>query len=165
MNKLQDYETSFDAWEKWRDIWVISPQSQKYLWLYFFSLYKPIEEKMRSNFLSLSLLISVSLLLHHFHLLQAFLCWKSATPIFFLLLRCVFHVCLDNCWWELFKSWEMFYCHEIMFNWDGISRIWSCLLVNMKELRSAKNRTHRVCMMSELFRFDTDVFAFFWYFS
>ena len=104
LNKLQGYGTSFHGWEKWEDIWVISPQSQKYLWLYFFSLYKPIEEKMRSNFLSLFLPIFVSLLPHHFHLLQAFLCWKSAVPIFFLLLRCVswvftlvFHICFG--WW------------------------------------------------------------------
>ena len=29
LNKLQDYKTSFDAWEKWRDIWVISPLKSK----------------------------------------------------------------------------------------------------------------------------------------
>ena len=48
LNKLQDYGTSFDAWEKWRDIWVISPQSQKITFDFsFLSLYKPIgrEEK------------------------------------------------------------------------------------------------------------------------
>ena len=35
------------------------------------------------------------------------------------------------------------------------------LLVYLKELRIAENRRHRVCMMSEFFGFDTDVFAFF----
>ena len=48
LNKLQDYGTSFDAWEKWRDICVISPQSQKITFDFsFLSLYKPIgrEEK------------------------------------------------------------------------------------------------------------------------
>ena len=76
----------------------------------------------------------------------------------------VFMLSLDDCWWELFKSLEMFYYHEFMFNWHGISRVWSCLLVYMKELRSAENRTHRVCMSSEFSGFNTDVFAFLWYF-
>ena len=76
----------------------------------------------------------------------------------------VFMLSLDDCWWELFKLLEMFYCHEFMFNWCGISRVWSCLLVYMKELRSAANRTHRVCMSSKFSGFNTDVFAFLWYF-
>ena len=64
---------------------------------------------------------------------------------------------LDDCWWELFKSLEMIYCHEFMFICYRISRIWSCILVNMKELRSVENKTHRVCMMFEFSRFNTDM--------
>ena len=89
---------------------------------------------------------------------------------FFLLSRCVsciftlvFMLSLDGCWWGLLKSLEMFDGHEFMFNWCGISRVWSCLLIYMKELRSAENRTHRVCMSFEFSGFNTDVFAFLWY--
>ena len=41
---------------------------------------------------------------------------------------------------------------------------WSCLEVYVKELNSAENRTHRTCMSSKFSRFNTDVFAFLWYF-
>ena len=62
------------------------------------------------------------------------------------------------------KTLEMLYCHEFIFNWHGISRVWSCLIVYMKELRSVENKTHRVCMSFEFFGFITEVFAFLWYF-
>ena len=58
------------------------------------------------------------------------------------------------------KPLEMFYCHEFMFNLHGISRGRSCFLVYMKEVRSAENRTPRVCLNSEFFGCNTDVFAF-----
>ena len=77
MNKLQGYGTSFDGWEKWGDICVISPQSQNYFWLCFFLLYiSQWDERIRDKFLSLSLPLPVSSLHLQVHLLQAFFCWK-----------------------------------------------------------------------------------------
>ena len=152
---------------------VISPQSQKYLWLYFFSLYiDQLEEERRKISATFSSLPDSSLPLF-LHLLQGFVLLKFAAPfhffcfqgLFLKFLHLFFMFALDDCWWELFKSLEMFYCHEFMFICYGISRVWSCLLVYVKELRSPKNRTHTVCMMSEFSGFNTDVFAFFWYFS
>ena len=173
MNKLQDYGTSFDAWEKWRDIWVISPQSQKKLLLTFLFLFiRPIGGKEKENFCNLLLpsrlfFSSLSPSSPSFPLAGI-----STAPSFFLLSRfvswvftLVLHVLWDDCWWNLFKSWEMFYGHGFMVVWCGISRVWSCLLVYMKELGSAENKTHRVCMSFEFSGFNTDVFAFLWYFS
>ena len=72
--------------------------------------------------------------------LKLFLTENSAALPFFLFLRfvswvfrLVLHVLWEDCWWDSFKSWEIFYCHEIMFVWYGISRIWGYLLVNVKE--------------------------------
>ena len=58
------------------------------------------------------------------------------------------------------KPLVMFYCHEFMFNLHGISRGRSYFLVYMKEARSAETRTPRVCLNSEFFGCNTDVFAF-----
>ena len=61
---------------------------------------------------------------HHLFLLLRFVSWVSTL---------VLYVLWDDCWWDSFKSWEMFYCHEFMFVWYGISRIWGYLLGNVKE--------------------------------
>ena len=131
MNKLQGYETSFDGWKKWGDICVISPQSQNYFLLCFFLLYiSQWDERRRDKFLSLSLPLPISSLHLHVHLLQAFFLleifaahhssWLEGVFLVFLHLFTYFlwMVFDEGCYISL----EMFYCHEFMFNWDGISR-------------------------------------------
>ena len=93
---------------------------------------------------------------HHFFLVSRFV-----SCIFIL----AFHVFLDGCWWNLFKSLGMFYCHEIRFNWHGKSRGRNCFLVIWQKWKVQKNRTLRVCMNSEFFGFNTEVFAILWYFQ
>ena len=140
MNKLKGYGTSLEGWEKWGDIWVISLKV-KNIFDFTFFLYKPIRRgKLRQIFAfsfshSRPLISSPSSSSSKFFLaenskaLQFFLLSRFVSWVFTLVL----HVLWDACWWFSFKSWEMFYCHEIMFVWYEISRIWSCLLVNMKE--------------------------------
>ena len=93
-----------------------------------------------------------------------------STP-FFLVLRCV--SCVFTLAFYVFFGWLLMGVDHIIKNallsWIHVYllwniKIWSCLRVYMKELRSAENRTHRVCMSSEFFGFNTDVFAFLWYF-
>ena len=142
--------TCLDGCRKWEDYCVISSQSQKYLWLYFFSLFKRIRKgKGRWNFYHFLFPFPFLFFLTIFIFSKLYLYWNFlqpsiplATKVCFLeFLHLFLMFALDDCWWELFKSLEMFHFHEITFNWDGISRIWSCILVNMKELKSAENRT------------------------
>ena len=116
--------------------------------LLFFALYKPIRRDFERNFCT-SLLSFPFLFSSPFSSFSSYYLLKFSTAThLLLLLKCVFlsfytcfHVLWDDCWWNLFKSWEMFYGHGFMVVWCGISRVWSCLLVYMKELRSAENRT------------------------
>ena len=94
------------------------------------------------------------------------------TSSFLLALRCVFlsfslvfHALMKDCCCQLLKAVRMLFCHESMFIWCGKSRVCSCLEVYVKELNSAENRTHRTCMSSEFFGFNTYVFPFLWYFK
>ena len=106
-----------------------------------FILYKVFKREIGDKNLCTFLLLFLFLhLLTIFIFFQVLLCWKSAAPIFLLLLRFVswvftfvLHGLWDDCWWDSFKSWEMFYSHEFMFVWYGISRIWGYLLGNVKE--------------------------------
>ena len=126
------------VWRSRGDIWVISPKVKISLTLcYLKSSRRESWEKKSAT----SLPLPVSPLRLHFLLLQISPLLKISSTSSFLafkvcfleFLHLFFMFTLDDCWWELFKSWEMFYCHEFMFNWDGISRVWSYLLVYMKE--------------------------------
>ena len=123
------------------------------------------------KFLSLFFVFPFLLFISIFIFSKIRFCWKFCSLQLFLVLRCVSWVLhLFSCvlWMIVYESCskplEMFYCHEFMFNWHGISRGKSCFLVYMKEVRSAENRTPRVCLNSEFSGCNTDVFAFLWYF-
>ena len=127
---------------------VISLQSQKdYFWLCF-SLYIWTNERWAAKqILQTSFPFPILLFLLAFIFINFQLAENFCNSSFFLFSRCVsciftlvFMLSLDDCWWELFKSLEIFYCHEFMFNWCGISRVWSCLLVYMKELKGAEKQ-------------------------
>ena len=116
MNKLKGYGTSLEGWQKWGDIWVISPKV-KNIFDFTFSLYiNQLERGKWDKFLSLSFPIPVSLFSHHFHLLSSSPLLKISSTSSFLafkvcfleFLHLFFMFALDDCWWELFKSWECF---------------------------------------------------------
>ena len=123
------------------------------------------------KFLSLFFLFSFLLFISIFIFSKVKFCWKFCSLQLFLVVRCVFlsfslafHAWTKDCFYELLKAVRVLFCHEFMFNWHGISRGRSCFLVYMKEVRSAENRTSRVCLNSEFSGCNTDVFAFLWYF-
>ena len=141
LNILKGVRTCLDGWEKWEDFYVISPKVKNIFDFTFFYYYIGfLKGKVRWNF---CIFFSHSWFSHppYLHLLQSFNLLKISESLHsFLLLRFVswfftfvLHVWWEDCWCELFKSWEMFYYHEFMFIWYEISRIWGYLLVNVKE--------------------------------
>ena len=93
-----------------------------------------------------------------------FSCFQGEFSWVFLSFSLAFHAWMKDCYCELLKAVRVLFCHEFMFIWREKSRVCSCSEVYVKELNSAENRTHRTCMSSEFFGFNTDVFAFLWYF-
>ena len=113
----------------------------------------------------------ILLLFITFIFLKLSLCRNFCTSSFLLALRCVFlsfslafHAWMKDCCCVLLKAVRVLFCHEFMFIWWVKSIVYSCLEVYVKELSSAENRTHRVCLNSEFSGCNTDVFAFSWYF-
>ena len=151
---------------------VISPKVKKKLFWLFFSLYIANRKRWEEIKLQKSLLLSRFFLYSYCSSSSSFYFARNfCSSLLLLLLRFVSWVLhlflmlsLNDCWWGLFQtirnallSWIHVY---VLWNIKG----WSCLRVFMKEMRSAENRTPRVCMSSEFFGFNTDVFAFLWYF-
>ena len=128
-------------WEVGRTNVQLSQKSINIFDFNIFILYKVSKREKRDQISAFSFSPSHSLLSSPFSSSPKFFFAEiSAAPHLFLLSRFVswvftfvLHVLWDDCWWGSFKSWEMFYFHEFMFIWYGISKIWSCLLVNMKE--------------------------------
>ena len=79
LNKLQGYGTSFDSWEKWRDIWVISPKVKNIF--DFTSLYiNQLEEKRGDKISAIFSSLPNSSLPLSLHLLQGFSLLKICSP-------------------------------------------------------------------------------------
>ena len=95
----------------------------------------------------------------------------SATSHLFLLSRrvsciftLVFMLSLDGCWWGLFKSLEMFYGHEYMFNWDGISRFEAVFWYVWKNREVQKTEHLEHAWVSNFLGLIQMCLHFFWYF-
>ena len=121
-----------ECWNNLRDTSVISLLSQLIILTFLFSLFitnrKRGDQIKPSDFL---LPFPILLLLLLFIFFRFIVCWKflhnsiswvtKVSSLCFLHLLSMFS--LGDCWWELFISLGMFYCHELMFIYWEISRI------------------------------------------
>ena len=117
-------------------------KSQKYLWLcWYFILYKVIERGKLKFISALSLLIPISLLPHHFHLLPSFSLLKICSTYFLLTFKVCFlsfYTC-SSC----FMRWLLMGFIQILRN-VLLSWIYVCLIWNIKDLRLSSKKCERV---------------------
>ena len=115
MIKLKSFGLDWMVVRSEGDYYAIYPKVNKYLWLYWFLLYKPSRRK-KIETKELSHLFLLPITPHHLHLLlQSFSLLKfSAAPHFFLLLRfvswvstLVLHVLLRKLGWWTCDIWDI----------------------------------------------------------
>ena len=103
LNKLKDYGTSLKGWEKWGDIWVISPKVKNIF--DFASLYiNQLEERRGDKISAIFSSLPDSSLPLSLHLLQGFVCWNFLQPsISFALKVCFlsFYTCFSCLLWMI----------------------------------------------------------------
>ena len=162
---------NLECWNNLRDISVISLLSQLIILTLFFSLYRPIGEEKRRKILRFSPPFPMVPLLLLFIFFNLLFCINFLHTSILLGLRCV--SCVFTLAFYVFFGWLLMgvvhIIRNVLLSWINVYLLrnikdWNCLRVSMTELRSAENRTPRTCMSSEFFGFNTDVFAFLWYF-